>query len=294
MNALLIAVIVVAAVLLILAMAAVKIVPEYERGVVFRLGRIIGAKGPGLFLIIPIVDRMIRISLRTVTMDIPPQDIITKDNVTVRVNAVTYFNVVDPNRSVLAIEDHITGTSQIAQTTLRSILGQVDLDELLINRDEINRRLQQIIDDVTDPWGVKVTLVEVKDVELPQAMRRAMARQAEAERDRRAKVIHAKGEFEAAQTLADAAQRLEEHPAAMQLRILSTMAEVSNERNSTLIFPLPMELLRLVDTLRPGGPAGTEAPAGTARPASPSHVAAAQQPGGGEQSEQRIAGDQQE
>ncbi|MET9426549.1 MULTISPECIES: slipin family protein [unclassified Streptomyces] len=251
MNSGLIGIILGAAVLLLLLMAAVKVVPEYERGVIFRLGRIIGAKGPGLFVIIPVVDRMVRVSLRTVTMDIPPQDVITKDNVTVRVNAVTYFNVVDPNRSVLAIEDHIKGTSQIAQTTLRSILGQVDLDELLINRDEINQRLQQIIDDVTNPWGVKVTLVEVKDVELPEAMRRAMARQAEAERDRRAKVIHAKGEFEAAENLAHAAERIEGHPAAMHLRILSTMAEVSSERNSTLIFPLPMEILRLVDMLRP-------------------------------------------
>ncbi|WP_066939628.1 slipin family protein [Streptomyces sp. NBRC 110611] len=249
------------AVLLLLLMAAVKIVPEYERGVIFRLGRLIGAKGPGLFFIIPLVDRMFRVSLRTVTMDIPPQDVITKDNVTVRVNAVTYFNVVDPNRSVVAIEDHIKGTSQIAQTTLRSILGQVDLDELLINRDEINQRLQQIIDTVTNPWGVKVTLVEVKDVELPEPMRRAMARQAEAERDRRAKVIHAKGEFEAAETLANAAEWLEAHPAAMHLRILSTMAEVSSDRSSTLIFPLPMEVLRLVDMLRtpqaqPAAPVG--------------------------------------
>lgn len=251
MNSASIGVIAAVVVLLLLAMAAIKIVPEYERGVIFRLGRIIGAKGPGFFLIIPIVDRMVRVSLRTVTMDIPPQDVITKDNVTVRVNAVTYFNVVDPNRSVVAIEDHVKGTSQIAQTTLRSILGQVDLDELLINRDEINQRLQRIIDDVTNPWGVKVTLVEVKDVELPQPMRRAMARQAEAERDRRAKVIHAKGEFEAAETLADAAERLEGHPAAMHLRILSTMAEITDERSSTLIFPLPMEILRLVDMLRP-------------------------------------------
>ncbi|WP_030543351.1 slipin family protein, partial [Streptomyces albus] len=258
MNGALVGILAAVGVLLLLAMAAIKIVPEYERGVVFRLGRIIGAKGPGLIVIIPVVDRLIRVSLRTVTMDIPPQDIITKDNVTVRVNAVTYFNVVDPNRSVVAIEDHIKGTSQIAQTTLRSILGQVDLDELLINRDEINQRLQRIIDDVTNPWGVKVTLVEVKDVELPQPMRRAMARQAEAERDRRAKVIHAQGEFEAAQTLSDAAERLEEHPAAMQLRILSTMAEITDERSSTIIFPLPMELLRLADTLgtrgRPSGP----------------------------------------
>jgi regulator of protease activity HflC (stomatin/prohibitin superfamily) len=252
-----------AAVLLLLS-ASVRIVPEYERGVIFRLGRVIAAKGPGLFFIIPIVDRMIRVSLRTITMDIPPQDVITKDNVTVKVNAVTYFNVVDPVRSVIAIENHIVATSQIAQTTLRSILGQVDLDELLIKRDEINQRLQQIIDEVTDPWGVKVTLVEVKDVELPETMRRAMARQAEAERDRRAKVIHAIGEYEAAANLGRAAEVLEEHPAAMQLRVLSTMTEVASERNSTLIFPLPVELLRLVDTLnnrldRDNGPRPTVA-----------------------------------
>jgi regulator of protease activity HflC (stomatin/prohibitin superfamily) len=257
MTALLVVAIVVAALLFLYALLALKIVPEYQRAVIFRLGRITDAKGPGLFVIIPWVDRITRVSLRTVTMSIPPQDIITKDNVTVRVNAVTYFNVVDPNRSVLAIENHIVGTQQIAQTTLRSILGQVDLDQLLINRDEINQRLRRIIDDVTSPWGVKVSLVEVKDVELPETMRRAMARQAEAERDRRAKVIHAKGEFEAAETLSDAAGRLERHPAAMHLRILSTMVEISSERNSTLIFPLPIELLRLVDSLSPpsgGGP----------------------------------------
>jgi regulator of protease activity HflC (stomatin/prohibitin superfamily) len=241
------------AVLLILLTMSVRIVNEYERGVIFRLGRVIGAKGPGLFFIIPIVDRMVKISLRTVTMDIPPQDVITRDNVTVRVNAVTYFNVVDPVRSVVQIEDYLYGTSQIAQTTLRSILGQVDLDELLINRDEINQRLQRIIDELTDAWGIKVTLVEVKDVELPETMRRAMASQAEAERDRRAKVIHALGEREAAGALGEAAVTLEAHPAAMQLRVLSTMAEVSAERNSTLIFPLPIELMRLVDTMRGNG-----------------------------------------
>jgi len=235
--------------LLLLLSATVRIVPEYERGVVFRLGRVMAAKGPGLFFIIPIVDRLVRVSLRTVTMNIPPQDVITKDNVTVKVNAVAYFNVVDPVLSVIAIEDHLVATSQVAQTTLRSILGQVDLDELLVNRDAINQRLQKIVDEVTTPWGVKVTLVEVKDVELPNTMRRAMARQAEAERDRRAKVIHAVGEFEAADNLGRAAEVLEAHPAAMQLRVLSTMAEVASERNSTLIFPLPVELLRLVDTL---------------------------------------------
>lgn len=269
MNPALVAVIVAAAVLLLLAAVAVKVVPEYERGVIFRLGRLIDTKGPGLFAIIPVVDRMIRVSLRTVTMNIPPQDIITRDNVTVRVNAVTYFNVVDPNRSVVAIEDHTTGTSQIAQTTLRSVLGQVDLDELLINRDEINQRLQRIIDEVTSPWGVKVTLVEVKDVELPEPMRRAMARQAEAERDRRAKVIHAHGEFEAAETLADAAERLEAHPAAMQLRMLSTLSEISSEKSSTIVFPLPLEVLRLVDTLRAEGGTPSPTPAPTSAPPGP-------------------------
>lgn len=243
----------IAAVLLITILrASIKILPEYQRGVLFRLGRVTGeARGPGLIFIIPIVDRLLRVSLRTVTQDIPPQDIITRDNVTVRVNAVTYFKVVDPNRAILEIEDFRFGTSQVAQTTLRSIIGQANLDELLINRDEINRQLQQIIDGLTDAWGVKVSLVEVKDVELPDAMRRAMARQAEAERERRAKVIHALGEKEAAETLAEAARLLEVHPAAMQLRILQTMTEVSAEQNSTLIFPLPMELLRTLDTLRP-------------------------------------------
>lgn len=243
----------IAAVLLVsLLRASIKILPEYERGVLFRLGRVTGeARGPGLIFIIPIVDRLLRVSLRTVTLDIPPQDIITRDNVTVRVNAVTYFHVVDPNKAILEIEDFRFGTSQVAQTTLRSIIGQADLDELLINRDEINRRLQQIIDSLTDPWGVKVSLTEVKDVELPDAMRRAMARQAEAERERRAKVIHAAGEKEAAMTLAEAAELLEDHPAAMQLRILQTMTEVSAEQNSTLIFPLPMELLRVLDAARP-------------------------------------------
>jgi regulator of protease activity HflC (stomatin/prohibitin superfamily) len=230
-----------------LLIAAIRIAKEYERGVIFRLGRVIGTKGPGLFFIIPIIDRMVRVTLRTTTMDIPPQDIITRDNVTVRVNAVAYFNVVDPVKSVIAIEDYIFGTGQVAQTTLRSIIGQADLDDLLIKRDDINQRLQQIIDQLTDPWGVKVTLVEVKDVELPEAMRRAMASQAESERDRRAKVIHAKGEREAATELGEAAAILEAHPAALQLRVLSTMTEVAAEKNSTLIFPLPVEVLRWVE-----------------------------------------------
>lgn len=240
--------------LIIILRASIHILPEYERGVLFRLGRVTGpARGPGLIFIIPIVDRLLRVSLRIVTLDIPPQDIITKDNVTVRVNAVAYFRVVDANQAILEIEDFNFGTSQVAQTTLRSIVGQAELDELLVNRDEINRRLQQIIDTLTDPWGVKVTLVEVKDVELPDAMRRAMARQAESERDRRAKVIHALGEKEAAETLADAARMLAERPGAMQLRVLQTMAEVAEEQNSTLIFPLPLELLRALDALRPPG-----------------------------------------
>lgn len=233
--------------LLIIFLSSVRIVQEYERGVIFRLGRVQGAKGPGLFFIIPVIDRMVKVNLQTVTMDIPPQEAITKDNVTVRVNAVTYFNVVEPVKATVNIQDYIFATSQIAQTTLRSIIGSIDLDDLLINRDDVNQRLQQIIDELTNPWGVKVTLVEVKDVELPETMRRAMARQAEAERERRAKVIHAQGEFEAATQLANAAVYFEDHPAAMQLRVLSTMSEVSAERNSTLIFPLPMEFLRLAE-----------------------------------------------
>jgi len=235
--------------LVVIVIAAVRIVNEYERGVIFRLGRVMGAKGPGLFFIIPIIDRMVKVNLQTVTHDIPPQDVITKDNVTLRVNAVTYFNVVDPVRAVVAIQNYFVATSQVAQTTLRSILGQVELDDLLIKRDELNQQLQQIIDELTNPWGIKVTLVEVKDVELPEGMRRAMGRQAEAERERRSKVIHAQGELEAAEALGQAAAVLETHPAAMQLRMLSTMVEVSAEKNSTLIFPIPVELLRLADRL---------------------------------------------
>jgi regulator of protease activity HflC (stomatin/prohibitin superfamily) len=257
--------------ILVLLVASVRIVAEYERGVIFRLGRVIGAKGPGLFFIIPLVDRMVKVNLQTVTADIPPQDVITKDNVTLRVNAVAYFNVVDPVRAVVAIQNYLVGTSQIAQTTLRSILGQVELDDLLLKRDEINQQLQQIIDELTNPWGIKVTLVEVKDVELPESMRRAMGRQAEAERERRSKVIHAQGEFEAAAALGDAAGVLEAHPAAMQLRVLSTMVEVAAEKNSTLIFPIPVELLRLIDAVTPksGAPA---------RPAAPSAVSDAPTP----------------
>jgi len=234
-----------AAVVLLLLAASVRIVPEYERGVIFRLGRVIDAKGPGLFFLIPIVDRMRRVSLRTVTMDIPPQDVITKDNVTVRVNAVTYFNVADPVRSVIAIENHVVGTSQISQTTLRSVLGQVDLDELLANRDKINKELQEILDRHTGPWGVKVSNVEVKNIDLPQEMLRAIARQAEAERERRAKVIHAEGEMQASEKLAQAAKVLAVEPAALQLRYLQTLTEIAAEKNSTTIFPVPIDLIKM-------------------------------------------------
>lgn len=230
-----------------LVSAAIKVLPEYERGVILRLGRIQPLKGPGLIFIIPVIDRLIRVNLRTQTYDIPPQDIITRDNVTVHVNAVVYFNVVDAVRSVLSIDDYRFGTQQVAQTTLRGVLGQTSLDDLLTNRDAVNQRLQQVIDQVTDPWGVKVTIVEVKDVILPEGMRRAMARQAEAERDRRAKVIHALGEMEAAANLGEAAVVLEEHPAAMQLRTLGTLLELGAEKNSTIAFPIPMELLRLLE-----------------------------------------------
>jgi regulator of protease activity HflC (stomatin/prohibitin superfamily) len=247
--------------IVIIGISAIRIVKEYERGVIFRLGRVIGAKGPGLFFIIPVIDRMVKVNLQTFTNDIPSQDIITRDNVTVRVNAVAYFNVVDSIRATVAIQDYLFGTSQVAQTTLRSVIGQADLDELLVSRDEINRRLQKIIDDLTNPWGVKVTLVEVKDVELPEAMRRAMARQAVAERDRRAKVIHAKGELEAAETLSQAGRQLREEPAAMELRVLSTMSEIASDRTTTVIFPLPLDTLKQLGAALRGGngqPGGTE------------------------------------
>ena len=251
MESLTIGLVVAAVVLAVVLVNAVKIVSEYERGVIFRLGRIRGAKGPGLFFIIPVIDKMVRVDLRTQTADIPPQDVITSDNVTVRVNAVAYFNVIDPVKSVIAIEDYRFGTFQVAQTTLRSILGQQSLDDLLGRRDQINAQLQKIIDEVTNPWGVKASLVEVKDVNLPESMRRAMAAQAEAERERRAKVIAALGEKEAAQSLGEAAEVLEAHPAALQLRTLQSMVDISGEQNSTLVFPVPMELLRLFDGLNP-------------------------------------------
>ena len=230
--------------LFILAASAVKILREYERGVIFRLGRLIGAKGPGLFFIIPGIDKMLRISLRTVTMDIPPQDVITRDNVSIKVNAVVYFRVMDPNRAVVEVENYLYATSQLAQTTLRSVVGQAELDELLSQREKINITLQDILDKHTEPWGIKVSLVETKQVDLPEEMRRAIARQAEAERERRAKVIHAEGEAQAAQKLAEAANIISVNPAAIQLRFLQTLTEVATEKNSTTIFPVPIDLLK--------------------------------------------------
>jgi len=229
--------------LIMLLAAAVKIVQEYERGVIFRLGRLLGAKGPGIFFIIPLVDRMVKVDLRVVTLDIPTQEAITRDNVTVSVNAVAYFRVVDPCDAIVQIEDYQRATWQIAQTSLRSVLGQSDLDELLIHRDKINRKLQKIVDEATEPWGIKVSVVEVKDVELPPTMKRAMARQAEAEREKRAKVIHAQGEYDAAQKLQEAAGVISQEPAAIQLRYLQTLTEIAVEKNSTIIFPVPIEFI---------------------------------------------------
>lgn len=241
------AMIVVVVLALFLLASAIRVLKEYERGVVFRLGRLIGAKGPGLVLLIPLLDKMQTVSLRTLVMDVPPQDVITQDNVTVKVNAVIYFRVVDPARSVIEVENFLFATSQLAQTTLRSVLGQSALDALLGDRERINAELQSIIDRQTDPWGIKVSAVEVKDVELPAEMRRAMAKQAEAERERRAKIIAAEGEFQAAQKLADAAAVIELRPIALQLRYLQTLAEIATENNSTTIFPIPIEILRALE-----------------------------------------------
>jgi regulator of protease activity HflC (stomatin/prohibitin superfamily) len=224
--------------------SAIRILKEYERGVVFRLGRIIPVKGPGLVLIWPVIDKLVRVSLRTVTMDVPPQDIITRDNITVKVNAVIYFRPVDPIKAITEVEDFYYATSQIAQTTLRSILGQSTLDDLLINREQLNAELQKVIDMQTEPWGVKVSTVEVKNVDLPQEMLRAIAKQAEAERERRAKVIHAEGEFQASQKLADAAKIISSEPATLQLRFLQTLTEIATEKNSTIIFPVPIDLIK--------------------------------------------------
>ena len=222
---------------------AVKIVQEYERGVIFRLGRLVGARGPGLFFILPFVERMVKVDLRIVTMDVPRQDVITKDNVTVKVDAVVYFRVINPEDAVVKVMDYIRATSLIAQTTLRSVLGQSDMDELLSRREEVNQRLQQIIDESTEPWGIKVTLVEVRDVSLPADMINAMSRQAQAERERRAKVIHAEGEFQAAARLAEAGAVMAAEPATLQLRYLQTLTEISSERGTTIIFPVPIDIL---------------------------------------------------
>jgi len=237
-------VILIGLVVLLLA-SAIKVLNEYERGVIFRLGRLIGAKGPGIILLIPIVDRMRRISLRTIVSDVPPQDVITKDNVSVKVNAVLNFRVMDPNRAVVEVENYLYATGQLAQTTLRSILGQVELDDLLSEREKINRKLQEILDAHTDPWGIKVSLVEIKHVDLPPDMQRAMARQAEAERERRAKVINAEGEYQASARLAEAATIIGNHPMALQLRYLQTLSEVASENNSTIVFPVPIDLFQV-------------------------------------------------
>jgi len=249
-------VIIVFAVLVLLSMA-IKILREYERGVLFRLGRLVGARGPGLFLIIPFVDRMQKVDLRVITMDVPPQEVITKDNVTVRVNAVVYFRVVDPEASVVKVLDFVRATSQISQTTLRNVLGQSELDELLTQRERLNQMLQRIIDEHTDPWGVKVSTVEIKEVELAEQMKRSMAAQAEAERERRAKIIHADGEFQASERLAQAGTIIAREPVTLQLRYLQTLTEIATERNSTLIFPVPIDLLRMfLDKKGDGGESG--------------------------------------
>ena len=244
MTAVFVALIIILAVVAAVAGASVRILREYERAVVFRLGRLLGEKGPGIVLLIPAIDRMVRVDLRTVTFDVPPQDLITRDNVPAKVNAVTYFRVVDPVRSVVEVERYRAATSQIAQTTLRSVLGKADLDMLLSERERLNEALQQIIDEQTDPWGIKVTTVEIKDVGIPQGMQRAMARQAEAERERRAKVINAEGEFQASERLYDAAQIMSANPTALQLRYLQTLLELGSSQASTIVFPLPIDLLK--------------------------------------------------
>ncbi|MBI5473968.1 MAG: slipin family protein [Ignavibacteriae bacterium] len=234
---------VVAFFVLIILANAIRILREYERGVVFRLGRLIAVKGPGLILLIPIVDKMVKVSLRTVVLDVPPQDVITRDNVSIKVNAVVYFRVLQPDKAIVEVENYLFATSQLSQTTLRSILGQFELDDLLSERDKINSKLQVIIDQHTESWGIKIATVEVKQIDLPVEMQRAMAKQAEAERERRAKVVHAEGEFQASQKLADAAQVIEGHPTALQLRYLQTLTEIASEKNSTTIFPVPIDLI---------------------------------------------------
>ena len=241
-----IAIVIIIVIIVYILASAVRVLREYERGVIFRLGRVLdgSTKGPGLILLIPIIDKMVKVSLRIVVMDVPPQDVITQDNVSIKVNAVIYFRVIDPQKAIIEIENYLVGTSQLSQTTLRSVLGQSELDELLSQREKINVRLQHIIDEQTEPWGVKVTHVEVKQIDLPQEMQRAMAKQAEAERERRAKVIAAEGEFQASQRLSDAAKILEEQPSALTLRYLQTLREIATENNSTTIFPIPLDFFK--------------------------------------------------
>lgn len=242
----------IAFVIIVLLANMIRVLREYERGVVFRLGRLVGAKGPGLIILLPFIDRMVKVSLRMVVLDVPPQDVITKDNVSVKVNAVVYFRVMEPTKAVVEVEDYLFATSQLAQTTLRSVLGQAELDDLLANREKINSELQQILDKHTDPWGVKVSTVEVKHVDLPVEMQRAMARQAEAERERRAKVINALGELQASEKLSEAARIIGEYPVALQLRYLQTLREVAAENNSTTLFPIPIDLFKVfVEKVKP-------------------------------------------
>lgn len=231
-------------VIVIILSQAIRIVKEYERGVIFRLGRVVGAKGPGLIILIPIVDRMVKVSLRTINMDVPAQEVITSDTVPIKVNAVIYFRVIDPIKAVISVENYVSATSQIAQTTLRSVLGERDLDTFLSQREKINQTLQQIVDEQTDPWGIKVTTVETKDVELPENMRRAMAKQAESERERRAKLIHAEGEFQASEKLVQAAEKMSSQPLSLQLRYLQTLGVIAADKNTTTVFPFPMELVK--------------------------------------------------
>ena len=232
---------------IIILMASIRVVTEYERGVIFRLGRLVGAKGPGLFFLIPIVDRMVKVSLRTMNFDVQPQEVITKDNVPVKVNAVVYFRIIDPSKSVVEVENYRFATLQIAQTTMRGVVGEAELDELLSQREKLNERLQTIIDEQTDPWGIKVSVVELKEIEIPDTMKRAMARQAEVERERRAKIINAQGEYQAAEKLSQAAEIIGQYPQAIQLRYLQTLSDIATEQNSTIVFPLPINLLETLN-----------------------------------------------
>jgi len=282
MDAAAIILVIVLVFLVLVLFASIKIVQEYERGVVFRLGRLAGVRGPGLILLIPFLERMQKVDLRTVTMDIPAQEVITKDNVTIRVNAVAYFRVLNPDAAVVNVADYIRATSQIAQTTLRSVLGQSSMDDLLAEREMINQQLARIIDDQTEPWGIKVSIVEVKDVELPQSMQRAMARQAEAEREKRAKIIHAEGEFQASQQLAEAAEIINQNPVTIQLRYLQTLTEIGAEQNTTVVFPLPIDMLSNLmgfgsNNGTPSG-AGQGTPSRLARPERPAGAPATPRP----------------